>query len=164
MRHVRNILVVLIVVFFTVSCNNQKDIFIKYSNPNIDYSGRIDSLNKDGADLWWSGTSVKLNFKGEQIKALLKDSDGDNYYNIIIDDSVFSVLRPDTIKQFYTLAKDLSFSNHTLEIFKRTEWDRGKTTFYGFNVDKNTEILPKTTHKKRIEFYGNSITVGRIIS
>jgi len=53
---------------------------------------------------------------------------------------------------------------HSIKIFKRAEWDRGKTSFYGFKLNKGAKILPKSLSKNRkIEFYGNSITAGYAI-
>ena len=102
-----------------------------------------------------------MNFEGESIQALLEDETGDNYYNIIIDNDSISILRPDTTKRYYQLASKLSKGKHSIEIFKRTEWNRGKTNFYGFKINNEVKLLPKSVPKKRkIEFYGNSITAG----
>ena len=62
------------------------------------------------------------------------------------------------------LASGLAEGTHKVELFKRTEWDKGKTWFYGFETAKETQILPPPPPKKRkIEFYGNSITCGYAI-
>ncbi|MDC6364901.1 MULTISPECIES: SGNH/GDSL hydrolase family protein [Flavobacteriaceae] len=145
---------------FLACSTSEKELFVNYSNPNIKYSGRIDSSKAKGVDLYWSGTSIKLNFEGQSVAALFKDETGDNYYNVIIDDSLF-IFRPDTLKQYHELATGLSKGKHALEIFKRTEWDRGKSTFYGFQLNGNVKILPKSkAAKRKIEFYGNSISAG----
>ncbi len=148
-------------LLFAIACSGQQDLIIDYSNPQIDYSGRIDTSKSGAADLYWSGTTIKINFEGDSIAALFKDERGDNYYNVIIDNDSLYVLRPDTSKRYYQLASGLSEGKHTIEIFKRTEWDRGKTTFYGFQIKGNATVLPKQAPRKRkIEFYGNSITAG----
>src|SRR6201999_692597 len=55
----------------------------------------------------------------------------------------------------------LDNGNHHLELFKRTEWAMGQTWFYGFELGKEGKLLPASpTHKRKIEFYGNSITCG----
>ncbi|TRX62584.1 electron transporter RnfD [Fulvivirga sp. M361] len=151
----------LVSLFFALSCTDKKDLFIDYSNPEIAYSGRIDTSWVQGAGLHWSGTSIKINFEGESIAALLQDDKGDNYYNIIVDDDSLFILRPDTVKRYYLLTQSLPEGKHTVEIFKRTEWERGKTVFYGFRITGNAKLLPGPMDKKRkIEFYGNSITAG----
>ena len=46
-------------------------------------------------------------------------------------------------------------------MFRRNEWSRGKTKFYGFKIKGHPKILPKSPSlKRKIEFYGNSISAG----
>ncbi|RJE74326.1 SGNH/GDSL hydrolase family protein [Reichenbachiella sp. MSK19-1] len=143
------------------ACSDPQPIVLEFSNGEIDYSGRIDSTSGVAADLYWSGTSIKLDFEGESISALMQDERGDNYYNVIIDEDSMYVLRPDTTKKYYQLASGLSGGKHSVELFKRTEWDRGKTIFYGLKIEGDAKVLPKSREeKKKIEFYGNSITAG----
>ncbi|GAB1855461.1 SGNH/GDSL hydrolase family protein [Flavobacteriaceae bacterium MHTCC 0001] len=144
-----------------IGCATKKEQVVDCSNPQIEYSGRINHSPENGAELYWSGTSIKLNFEGKSIAALLADEKGDNYYNVILNnDSVF-MIRPDTTKSYHVIAKDLPKGKHTIELFKRTEWDRGKTSFYGFKIKGNPKLLSKHPESKRkIEFYGNSITAG----
>tara|TARA_R110002126_G_scaffold30602_2_gene99820 strand:+ start:7015 stop:8109 length:1095 start_codon:yes stop_codon:yes gene_type:complete len=154
--------IVLFIVVLVYSCATKKELVIAHSNPGLEYSGRIEVSNNNGSTLFWSGTSIKLNFEGTSIAGLFKDDKGDNYYNIILDQDSISIFKPDTIKQYYQLAKNLKKGKHTIEIFKRTEWNRGKTNFYGFKLEGTPPLLlPKTVQQKRkIEFYGNSITAG----
>lgn len=151
-------------VVLVIACSTNQELFVDYSNSQIIYTGRIDSSLRKSADLYWSGTSIKFNFEGKSISALLKDEKGDNYYNVIIDNDSLYILNLDTTKQFYELASNLSKGKHTIEIFKRNEWDKGKTSFYGFKITGDAKILPKPAYSKRkIEFYGNSITAGYAI-
>lgn len=144
-----------------IACTSQNDLFVSFSNDEISYSGRIDTSRIEAAELYWPGTSIKINFEGESINAVLADERGDNYYNVILDDDSVFILRPTSTKSSYRLASNLSKGAHKIEIFKRTGWSRGKTQFYGFEISGNSKILDKSAPKKRkIEFYGNSITVG----
>ena len=162
MRKMRRLLFVLAVIL--IGCSGEKELSIPFSNSEIEYWGRIDTSKVEAAELYWSGTSIKMNFEGESIQALFKDESGDNYYNIIIDNDSVSILRTDTTKQYYQLASNLSKGKHSIEIFRRTEWNRGKTSFYGFKINNKAKLLPKPPPKKRkIEFYGNSITAGYAI-
>ena len=150
-----------ILIVILIGCSSEKEIFINSSNPDIEYWGRINTSRDESAELYWSGSSIKINFEGESIQALLKDESGDNYFNIIIDNDSVVVFKPDTTKQYYQLASKLPKGKHSIEIFKRTEWDRGKTDFYGFKLSSKAKLLPKSAPKERkIEFYGNSITAG----
>ena len=151
----------LITLTLVFACSTRQELFVDYSNSQIVYSGRIDSSQVMGVELYWSGTSIKFNFEGESISALIEDEKGDNYYNVIIDNDSLFILRPDTTKRYYQLASELPKGKHTIEIFKRTEWDRGKTSFYGFQIEGDTALLPKPPpYKRKIEFYGNSITAA----
>lgn len=152
---------VVIVFVFTYSCGANKTIVLKPSNPEIKYSGRIDATNPDVTNLFWSGSSIKLNFEGKSIYALMQNESTGNYYNAIIDnDSVF-IFSPDTTKTYHKIASNLSNGKHTLELFRRNEWSRGKTNFYGFKIKGSPKVLPTVPElKRKIEFYGNSISAG----
>jgi hypothetical protein len=146
------------------SCSTKQELFVEYSNSQIEYSGRIDSSEMKSAELYWPGSSIKINFEGSSLFALMKDENGDNYYNVILDNDSLFILHLDTTKHYYQLASQLSKGKHTIEIFKRTEWDKGKTSFYGFQIKGKAKLLPKAKPKERkIEFYGNSITAGYAI-
>jgi hypothetical protein len=143
-------------------CKHAEKIFVSCKDSKIDYMGRIDTSLSYANILFWSGTNVTINFEGTEIRALLKDEHGNNYFNIIIDKKEPIILRPDTAKKYYSLAESLPKGKHTLEIFKRNEWDRGKTWIYGFEISgSEPQILPPPEITERsIEFYGNSITAG----
>ncbi len=134
--------------------------FISFNDPDIYYEGRIANKN-DAAELLWPGTSLTLRFRGTNISAIFKDSDTADYYNVIIDDNTIFKIHTDTLKHTYPLASGLSKGKHKVELFKRTEWDKGKTLFYGFEASGKIKILkPDNPPKRKIEFYGNSITCG----
>ncbi len=138
--------------------------FIRFNSDSVFYTGRVNLETDSTAILYWPGTSVKLNFEGNDLKVLMQDSHGKNYYNVIIDDDSIFILHPDTIKTWYALAQRLPFGKHSIEIFKRTEWWYGPGYLYGFKTGENTRILSPPEHSKRtIEFFGNSITAGYAI-
>lgn len=133
---------------------------IPFNDAHIRYTGRI-AMKDSAAQLAWPGTSVKLNFSGTGLSVLLKDESGDNYFNVILDGKVASILHPNATKKVYTLASGLPAGKHSLELFKRTEWENGKTWLFQFILDKSTVALdPPPLQKRRIEFFGNSITCG----
>ncbi|MBE9583756.1 electron transporter RnfD [Mucilaginibacter sp. JRF] len=143
----------------TVSCLAQ-DVVIKNNDPHILYTGRV-AVTDSNTMLSWTATTVKLNFKGTGVKVLLNDEAGDNFYNVIIDGKITSVLHPEKGKKEYILAADLPNIKHDLELFKRTEWSMGRTWLYQFSFDKGTLVLAAPKSKKRkIEVFGNSITCG----
>jgi len=148
----------LIAVFVSFSCAAQT--ILKVTDAHIRYSGRI-AMTDSTAELSWSATSIKINFTGTAVSTTLKDERSDNNYNVIIDGKVISVLHPEMAKKSYVLASGLSSGKHTLELFKRTEWAMGKTWFYGFTLNNGGKILSAPpVPKRKIEFFGNSITCG----
>lgn len=155
-----SLIFILLSTILLINCSRNSELIINYSNPEIEYFGRIDTTQNEGVDMYWSGTSVKINFVGESILASLKDETGDNYYNVIIDNDSIHIIRPDTTLNIYLLASNLSEGKHSIEIFKRTEYNRGKTTFFNFVIKGNAKVLPKLTKKRKLEFYGNSISAG----
>jgi hypothetical protein len=131
---------------------------IKSDDAHIHYMGRIGKKGP-ASELSWPGTSVKINFYGTSAKAVLQDEHANNFYNVIVDDKVIAKIHPDSVQKIYTLVSGLPAGNHSLELFKRSEWTMGKTWLYQFEVDG--KILPAPeTKKRKIEFYGNSITCG----
>lgn len=148
---------VLLVLFSACGVNKTQ---VMFNNTKLNYEGRI--VYRDSvAELSWPGTSVSMQFEGTGASVILQDLDTANYYNVIVDGEVVSKIHTDTVKQRYKLASGLPKGKHTVQVFKRTEWDKGKTLFYGFKIDEGGKLLPAPKAKKRkIEFYGNSITCG----
>ena len=83
MSIINKVSLLVISLFFVFACSTQQALIVDYSNPQITYSGRIDSSKVKGSELYWSGTSIQINFEGESIYGLFEDEKGDNYYNII---------------------------------------------------------------------------------
>jgi hypothetical protein len=150
------------IIFLSAVCNAQQKT-VPFNSPNISYQGRI-QYKTDAAVLTWPGNSATIQFQGTQLSAVLKDLDSANYYNVIVDDNVVAKFHTDTTKHSYVLASNLKDGKHVVQLFKRTEWDKGKTLFYGFELPEKAQLLPPPAPKKRkIEFYGNSNTCGYAI-
>ena len=131
---------------------------IKFNGPGVQYTGRI-AMRDSAAELSWTANTVKVNFYGTGISVILKDERADNYYNVILDGKVIDKIHPGQAKRLYKLAGNLPNSRHTLELFKLTEWAMGKTWVYEFDI--KGKLLPTSPKPKRkIEFFGNSITCG----
>lgn len=145
-----------------VVIKNDTSSFIRYDHPNIKYSGRVGvDLDSTAAEMYWSGSSIKIDFEGTALKVILADENHQNYFNVLIDGNLSKIIRPDTLKKTYTLADNLPKGKHSIELFKRTEWTKGKTWCYGFMTNRKAKILPlKKENDRMIEFYGNSITCG----
>ena len=154
----------IILILFGTACQNENRRLIAFDDERIEYMGRVGMNERGFAEIYWPGSSIKIYFEGTGIKVLLKDEYGKNYFNVILDEDSISILKPDTVQKIYTLARGLSPGLHNIELYKRTEWNRGKTLFYGFKPGPKTKVLDPGSPKERsIEFYGNSITVGTAV-
>jgi len=161
MKGIFELTLILLIHFVVGGCSGDREIFVEYSDKDIVYEGRIDTSRIGAAEIYWPGSSIKINFEGKSIGAVMGESRVDNYYNVIVDDEDPFIFRPDTAKAFQELASGLASGSHSLELFRRTEWDRGITSFYGFTIKGKAKLLPRAEEKKRkIEFFGNSITAG----
>jgi len=155
-----NIKLLFIGIALTASFGCTAQTTISANDPNIRYSGRI-FMKEDAAVLSWSASSITINFNGTSVSAIIRDQRGDNYYNVIVDGNVVKKLHPDNTRQTYKLVDSLTPGKHTLQLFKRTEWAMGKTFFHGFVIPEGTTVLPPPLQQKRkIEFFGNSISCG----
>ncbi|RYU92192.1 electron transporter RnfD [Mucilaginibacter terrigena] len=151
----KRILLSLFLAFAVAGCRAQT--LVNFNNPRIHYMGRI-PMRDSTAELSWTAASVIINFNGTAVKATMNDENGQNYYNVVVDGKVTKVLRLDKGKKEYELIAGLPKGNHRLQLFKRSEYDWGRTWFYGLNI--NGSLLAPPTFKHKIEYYGNSITCG----
>lgn len=153
------IILSLVVTTLLIGCKPTIKKDISFKNNKINYTGRIAETDSC-KEIYWSGSSVKIKFNGRIIAAILKDETGENYYNVIVDGKVESIIQPDTVKKIYVLTPLLDDGIHTVSLFKRTEWTSGKTMFYGVQLEERAKLLKIEPSKRLIEFYGNSITAG----
>jgi len=139
---------------------------ISASDPNIQYTGRIDNANPDNIGFTYPGVSIKAKFQGAAIDAIIKEygSGGattTNYFNVIIDGVVMKKLQLSRTQTVYELARGLSDGEHTVELFKLTESNVGKVEFQGFQLETGkTLVAPDPLPARKIEFIGNSMTCG----
>ncbi|MGC9150812.1 MAG: SGNH/GDSL hydrolase family protein [Microbacter sp.] len=160
MKRQNKIIVSFLFLLFTASTVLASNRFVPFNNEWITYQGRI-FFRPQGAVLSWSGCGITFRFKGSCISAIMQDSDTGNYYNVILDGKWYAKIHTDTLKHAYLLASGLKWGKHTMKLFKRTEWDKGKTQFFGFELPEHAVGLPPLKEPKRkMKFYGNSITCG----
>jgi len=162
-RYINGFLIVTVCLLFKNSYSQNEVILVDAQNKHLQYEGRINLNNAGVAEIYWPGSSCKIKFKGTELKAILRDERGHNYYNAIIDDDSIHVLKLDSVKKIYTLASQLKDGEHTVELFRRTGWVSGRTWFYGFQLSSQSTILDLPSKKRMVEFYGNSITVGAAV-
>lgn len=156
----KNIFLFLAISLILSGCtSSDKKTFIPADNPNIAYIGRFDKSDPQKPVFMYSGCIVRTVFKGTSIALVMKDDSLRNWFNVIIDDSLF-VIKADRKDSIYLLASGLENKKHTLEIIRRSEWHGGNTTILGFYLDHHKKLLQPEVSDRLIEFIGDSYTCG----
>lgn len=157
----KNQLLLLVMSFLVLAgCSGSgKKTFVPADDPNIAYIGRFDKSDPKKPVFMYSACVVRTVFKGTSIALVMKDDSLRNWFNVIVDDSLF-VLKADHKDSIYQLASGLENKKHTLEIIRRSEWHGGNTTILGFYLDHRKKFLKPEVSDRRIEFIGDSYTCG----
>jgi hypothetical protein len=156
---IRWLLLALLALFLSACNHAGSKRFIAADNLNIAIIGRFDLSDKSNPVFMYSGSQIRTVFTGTSVEVILKDDSLRNMFNVIIDDSSF-VLTTNKQDGIYLLASKLKDSKHSLEIYRRTEWHGGNTTFKGFNVDRGSRLYKPSVKTRIIEFIGDSYTCG----
>lgn len=154
----REILTVLLFLF-GFSCYGQ--LIIKPGNKNITYMGRV-NIGNDSTFLYWPGTSATIYFLGTSIKVTMKSLKEQGYFYAIIDNNASTAFKfgLDSTRKTITLSTNLASGKHSLQLYKLSN-NTSENVFYGFEIGGKSKILkPAKLPKRKIEFYGNSITAG----
>ncbi len=156
----KNIISFLVIILLLSGCTGSgKKTFIPADNPNIAYIGRFDKSDPQKPVFMYSGCIVRTVFKGTSIALVMKDDSLRNWFNVIIDDSLF-VMKADHKDSIYQLASGLENKKHTLEIVRRSEWHGANTTILGFYLDHRKKLFKPEVSDRLIEFIGDSYTCG----
>jgi len=136
---------------------------IDADHPDIQYVGRVSFGDAKAPILYWPGTHIFANFEGTSINVKLHDY-GNNYFYIIIDDGIPSLIDLTPGAKTYTVASGLADSVHKIQVFKRTETKEGEVAFTGFELeDGKSLVAPPERPQRRIEYFGDSITAGHAL-
>jgi len=147
---------------FAVLISVRAQNMVSFDQASIAYMGRIESIPNNCAKIYWPGSSVSINFEGTEVRAVLQNGPGTSFFYAIIDGDDANALRikPDTIKRAYSLSTGLKPGKHSVQLYKLTD-NTSYTCFYGFELNEGAKVLdPNRSGNRKIEFYGNSITVG----
>jgi hypothetical protein len=135
---------------------------IPASDPRFHYEGRIDFANSNAPVIIWQASDISLDFTGDQIGLLFDRAKGQCFFNAEVDgaNTVVEVRKGKPVKPA-TLA-GFGPGRHHLVLFKRSEADVGTVRFRGVALaaDAQTAAPPPSPARLRMEFFGDSITVG----
>lgn len=134
--------------------------WVKPSNENIQYVGRISFSNPDAPAFTYPGVQINARFEGTSLKMKAKPMSG--YFMVQIDRSQpykvgFNAPKDSVV----TLATALRDEAHDVRITYVIEGYRRMPEFWGFGLDEGCRLLPPPHQPaRRIEFIGDSMTCG----
>ncbi len=133
-------------------------VLVHPGNPAITPLGRTLAVDSTTMQWAWSGSGVRLSFKGTAVRARLQARGA--VYRVLVDGKEIKPLDlSNSNDTLFALASNLALDSHEVVLRVRTEMQQSTATFHGFEVD-GTVLAPAPAPKRRIEFYGNSITCG----
>ena len=134
---------------------------LKPNNKNIRYMGRV-AAKDDSATFYWPGTSAAINFVGSSIKVSMQSLREKSFFYAIIDNDATKAFKfeSDSVKKTISLAEHLPKGKHSLLLYQLSN-NTSATIIHGFEIGGKARLRkPSKLPKRKIEFYGNSITAG----
>lgn len=133
----------------------------KASDKNFQYVGRVDFTNKDLPKFWNPGVYIKAKFSGTSCEIDMNDQQSEtnmNYISVQIDDMPVKRIELKSKVNTLMIAEGLEDKPHNITICKTTEAGNGYLEFVGLKVAKLNK--PDPLPKRKVEFFGDSITSG----
>jgi lysophospholipase L1-like esterase len=126
------------------------------------YEGRFDFSDSNAPVIVWQTSRISLDFEGAALGLLFDDAKGQCYFNAEVDGSntVVEVREGKPAKP--AMLAGFGPGRHHLMIFKRSEADAGTVHFRGVELAAGEKAWapPSPAYRLRMEFFGDSITVG----
>lgn len=134
--------------------------WIKPSDKQIQYVGRISFKNPDSPAFTYPGTQIQARFEGTSLKMVAKPQSG--YFMAQIDKGApFKVSFNAPVDSVVTLATALPDGVHEVKLMYTIEGYQRKPEFRGFLLDEGKQLVASPAlPERKIEFIGNSITCG----
>ena len=110
----------------------------------------------------WQASRISLDFSGNAIDLLFDDAKGQNFFNVRVDGTNQVIAIPEGLHAWPVTLSGLGDGRHHLTLFKRSEASAGTVQFCAVELPSTAKVwLPSLPHYKlRMEFIGDSITVG----
>jgi lysophospholipase L1-like esterase len=132
--------------------------------PGVRFVGRSDATDPLHPRFGWSGARIIAHFTGTDVTVTLDEHSllsGPSRWDVLVDGIRTSTLAPANGSGTYPVATGLAATEHTIELYKRTEGDVGDTKFLGFTFPNGGQLLSEPpAPARRIEFLGDSMSDG----
>jgi lysophospholipase L1-like esterase len=156
----------LLALFFTVGPAMQllagTTQVVPASDPRFRYEGRFDLATSNAPVVIWQASRIRLDFSGDTIGLLFDDARGQNFFNARVDETNQVIAISEGSHSQTIALSGFGDGRHRLMLFKRSEASAGTVQFCGVELLTNANIWspPPPRYKLRMEFIGDSITVG----
>jgi lysophospholipase L1-like esterase len=132
------------------------------SDPRFRYEGRFDFASSNAPAVIWQASRISLDFSGDTIGLLFDNAKGQNFFNAQVDVTNQVVSIPEGLHPQPVALSGFGDGRHHLVLFKRSEASAGTVQFRGVEVLTNGSAWSPqpSRYKLRMEFIGDSITVG----
>jgi len=135
---------------------------IPASDQRFLFEGRFDRANPSQPVIIWAGSRLRLDFEGEALTVVFGQAVNQNFFDVTVDGitEVAGVLAGSGYR--FVWPRPLAAGRHRLEIFKRSEANAGHVAFRGIELAAGAKAWapPPPPYRFRMEFIGDSITVG----
>lgn len=131
------------------------------NHPAINYEGRIATDPSGGVQMGFPGVITRLRFRGNAISVSAEASSDTVYFDLKVDRAAPILLRLRKGEAEYSLLRDGSLAEHTIELIRRTESWQGVCRFRAFTLEGEGSILAAPAPPlRRLMFIGDSVTCG----
>ncbi len=135
---------------------------IPASDKRFCYEGRIDFNDANSPVIVWQASRISIDFDGDTLTLLFSKPMWQNYFNVQIDKTTTIAEANEGMPVRGTVFSGLGKGRHRLVIAKRSEANAGNVHFNGIQIDDGANVwaAEPTVYKLKMEFYGDSKTVG----
>ena len=132
------------------------------SDARFYYEGRLDFANSNAPVIIWQASRVRIDFSGDTIGLLFANAKGQNFFNAQTDGSNRVIGISEGLQPQSVILSGCGKGRHHLTLFKRSEASAGTVAFRGVELPASAKAWAAETphYKLRMEFIGDSITVG----
>lgn len=136
--------------------------FIPASDRAFCFEGRFDAKNQHAPTVVWQGSRISLDFEGSFLQVRFGPALEQNVFDLSVDDRTEIVAVPAGEIWNFCWPHALDSGRHHLRLFKRSEAAAGQVGFAGVEIAAEARTWRPSFEKYRLrmEFFGDSITVG----
>ena len=135
---------------------------IPASDARFRYEGRFDFADSNAPVVIWEASRISIDFNGDAVALNFKDAKGQCFFNATVDGSNTVVEAQEGKPVTPATLAGFGPGRHHLVLFKRSEADAGTVHFNGITLGAGETAWapPSPEYRFRMEFFGDSITVG----